>query len=69
MDFLLEVGTEELPADFVDSAIAQLQERVSKSLETESLDCDCYSSLRNSAPFARVNHRITEGARGSQARR
>jgi len=38
MDFLLEVGTEELPADFVDSAIAQLQERVSKSLETESLD-------------------------------
>jgi glycyl-tRNA synthetase beta chain len=37
MDFLLEVGTEELPADFVDSAIAQLQERVSKSLETESL--------------------------------
>ncbi len=31
MDFLLEVGTEELPADFVDSAIAQLQERVSKS--------------------------------------
>jgi len=38
MDFLLEVGTEELPADFVDSAIAQWRERVSKSLETESLD-------------------------------
>jgi len=37
MDFLLEVGTEELPADFVASAIAQLRERVSKSLETESL--------------------------------
>ena len=25
MDFLLEIGTEELPADFVDSAIAQWQ--------------------------------------------
>ncbi|MEG3438318.1 glycine--tRNA ligase subunit beta [Pannus brasiliensis CCIBt3594] len=37
MDFLLEIGTEELPADFVDSAIEQLREKVSKSLEAESL--------------------------------
>jgi glycyl-tRNA synthetase beta chain len=37
MDFLLEVGTEELPADFVDSAIAQLKDRVSGSLEAQSL--------------------------------
>jgi glycyl-tRNA synthetase beta chain len=31
--FLLEIGTEELPADFVDSAIQQLQTLVNQSLE------------------------------------
>jgi glycyl-tRNA synthetase beta chain len=35
--FLLEVGTEELPADFVDSAIAQWQSRIPKSLESQAL--------------------------------
>lgn len=35
--FLLEVGTEELPADFVASAIAQWQTRVPKSLEEQLL--------------------------------
>ena len=35
--FLLEVGTEELPASFVDSAIAQWQERIPKSLEEQFL--------------------------------
>jgi glycyl-tRNA synthetase beta chain len=37
MDFLLEVGTEELPADFVDSALDQLQNRVRESLAAETL--------------------------------
>jgi len=32
LNFLLEVGTEELPADFVASAIAQWQERIPQSL-------------------------------------
>ena len=36
-DFLLEVGTEELPADFVDSAIAQWQNNISATLEAEFL--------------------------------
>lgn len=35
--FLLEVGTEELPADFVESAIAQLQSRVPQTLEEQFL--------------------------------
>ena len=34
--FLLEVGTEELPADFIDSAIEQWQTAVSHSLEANS---------------------------------
>jgi glycyl-tRNA synthetase beta chain len=36
-NFLLEVGTEELPADFVVSAIAQLQSRLPKSLDEQFL--------------------------------
>ncbi|MDY6784253.1 MAG: glycine--tRNA ligase subunit beta [Cyanobacteriota bacterium] len=35
--FLLEVGTEELPADFVDSAIAQWQTHIPKTLEEQFL--------------------------------
>jgi glycyl-tRNA synthetase beta chain len=35
--FLLEVGTEELPADFVDSAIAQWQSLLPKSLDEQFL--------------------------------
>jgi glycyl-tRNA synthetase beta chain len=35
--FLLEVGTEELPADFVDSAIAQWQSRLPKTLDEQFL--------------------------------
>jgi glycyl-tRNA synthetase beta chain len=35
--FLLEVGTEELPADFVDSAIEQWQSRLPKSLDEQFL--------------------------------
>lgn len=37
VDFLLEVGVEELPADFVSSAIAQWQERIPQSLTAEFL--------------------------------
>ncbi len=37
VDFLLEVGVEELPADFVSSAIAQWQERIPQSLAAEFL--------------------------------
>ncbi|XLQ11486.1 MAG: glycine--tRNA ligase subunit beta [cyanobacterium endosymbiont of Epithemia adnata isolate EadnSB Bon19] len=37
MFFLLEVGTEELPADFVDSAIAQWEQLIPSSLEEELL--------------------------------
>jgi glycyl-tRNA synthetase beta chain len=38
--FLLEVGTEELPADFVDSAIAQWKERIPQSLDEQCLTTD-----------------------------
>jgi glycyl-tRNA synthetase beta chain len=37
-NFLLEVGTEELPADFVSSAIAQWQTKIPASLSQEFLD-------------------------------
>ena len=37
VDFLLEVGVEELPADFVSSAIAQWQERIPQSLASAFL--------------------------------
>ncbi len=37
-NFLLEVGTEELPADFVGSAIAQWQAKISTSLSEEFLN-------------------------------
>ncbi|MEW6498043.1 MAG: glycine--tRNA ligase subunit beta [Cyanobacteriota bacterium] len=36
-NFLLEVGTEELPADFIDSAIAQWQSRIPQSLNEQFL--------------------------------
>jgi glycyl-tRNA synthetase beta chain len=39
-NFLLEVGVEELPADFVASAIAQWQTRILQSLQTEFLTPD-----------------------------
>ncbi|MEY2984980.1 MAG: glycyl-tRNA synthetase beta chain, partial [Cyanobacteriota bacterium] len=35
--FLFEIGTEELPADFVQSAIAQWQQLIPESLATEFL--------------------------------
>jgi glycyl-tRNA synthetase beta chain len=40
VNFLLEVGVEELPADFVNSAISQWQQRVAESLTTEFLVYD-----------------------------
>lgn len=36
-NFLLEIGTEELPADFVESAIDQWQQKVKQDLEAECL--------------------------------
>jgi glycyl-tRNA synthetase beta chain len=39
-DFLLEVGVEELPADFVDEAIRQWKERIPKTLEEQFLTPD-----------------------------
>lgn len=36
--FLLEIGTEELPADFIDSAIAQWQQRIPETLAETYLD-------------------------------
>lgn len=39
-DFLLEVGTEELPADFIDSAIAQWQKIVPTTLQDNFLAAD-----------------------------
>ncbi|MGB0564122.1 MAG: glycine--tRNA ligase subunit beta [Spirulinaceae cyanobacterium] len=39
-DFLLEVGTEELPADFVESAIAQWQQYIPATLEENFLAAD-----------------------------
>ena len=40
VDFLLEVGVEELPADFVGSAISQWQKRIPESLTAEFVDSD-----------------------------
>ena len=40
MFFLLEVGTEELPADFIDEAIAQWQQIIPKSLKENFLTPD-----------------------------
>lgn len=39
-DFLLEVGTEELPAAFVSGALAQWQQRIPKTLEENNLASD-----------------------------
>jgi len=39
-NFLLEVGTEELPASFVDSAIAQWRSRISQSLGDNNLTAE-----------------------------
>ena len=36
--FLLEIGTEELPADFARQALDQLQERVGRDLRDSRLD-------------------------------
>ncbi|MGK7955204.1 MAG: glycine--tRNA ligase subunit beta [Crocosphaera sp.] len=43
MFFLLEVGTEELPADFIDEAIAQWQQIIPNSLEENFLTPDSLS--------------------------
>jgi glycyl-tRNA synthetase beta chain len=54
VNFLLEVGVEELPADFVSSAIAQWQQRVAESLTTEFLAYDAikvYGTPRRLAVF------------------
>ena len=37
--FLLEIGTEELPADFAGAALDQLQRRVAADLSDGRLDC------------------------------
>lgn len=50
--FLLEVGTEELPADFVDNAIAQWQSRIPTSLDEQFLTpeaIDVYGTPRRLA--------------------
>ncbi|MBD2607988.1 glycine--tRNA ligase subunit beta [Scytonema hofmannii FACHB-248] len=39
-NFLLEVGTEELPASFVSSAVKQWKQRIPQSLETHNLTSD-----------------------------
>ena len=52
VNFLLEVGVEELPADFVSSAISQWQQRIPESLSTEFLsfdDINFYGTPRRSA--------------------
>ncbi|WP_040897603.1 glycine--tRNA ligase subunit beta [Xenococcus sp. PCC 7305] len=52
VDFLLEVGVEELPADFVGSAIAQWQARIPQSLAAEFLtpqSIDVYGTPRRLA--------------------
>ncbi|CCQ60355.1 glycine--tRNA ligase subunit beta [Crocosphaera watsonii] len=48
MSFLLEVGTEELPADFIDEAIAQWQQIIPKSLEENFFNPRELRSLRYS---------------------
>jgi glycyl-tRNA synthetase beta chain len=51
-NFLLEVGTEELPADFVSSAIAQWQTKIPQSLSAQFLNpatVDCYGTPRRLA--------------------
>ena len=39
-DFLLEVGTEELPASFLSGAIIQWKSRIPASLAENNLNCD-----------------------------
>lgn len=51
-NFLLEVGTEELPADFVSSAIAQWQTKIPHSLSAQFLNpakVECYGTPRRLA--------------------
>ena len=55
-NFLLEVGTEELPADFVSSAIAQWQNKIPNSLSSEFLNpssIECYGTPRRLAVLIR----------------
>ncbi len=55
-NFLLEVGTEELPADFVSSAIAQWQTKIPSSLSSEFLNpgaFDYYGTPRRLAVLIR----------------
>jgi len=55
-NFLLEIGTEELPAGFVDSAIAQWQQRIPKSLEEQFLtpeQVEVYGTPRRLAVLVR----------------
>ncbi|MGK7933753.1 MAG: glycine--tRNA ligase subunit beta, partial [Microcystaceae cyanobacterium] len=50
--FLLEIGTEELPADFLDSAIAQWQQAIPQTLSEQSLSpsrIDIYGTPRRLA--------------------
>ncbi len=51
-DFLLEIGTEELPASFIDSAIAQWQAAIPASLAAQDLvphHCQVYATPRRLA--------------------
>ena len=56
VNFLLEVGVEELPADFVSSAIAQWQKKIPESLEEhflESSSIEIYGTPRRLAVLIR----------------
>jgi len=44
-DFLLEIGTEEIPARMIDAAAGELRERVSKLLERERLGAAVLTSF------------------------
>ncbi|WP_017294495.1 glycine--tRNA ligase subunit beta [Geminocystis herdmanii] len=53
-NFLLEIGTEELPADFIDSAIKQWQSKIRQNLSDEFLspkDVKIYGTPRRLAVF------------------
>ena len=58
--FLLEVGTEELPADFIDSAIEQWQTAVSQSLKAQFLTPETLEIFATPRRLALLIHEIPQ---------
>ncbi|USG63851.1 glycine--tRNA ligase subunit beta [Brevibacillus ruminantium] len=59
-DFLLEIGTEEMPARFITGAAAQLREKVEKWLEAERIPYDRIDSFETPRRLALLIHGLAE---------